>query len=151
MNHNPRSRAWFRLAAAYFAGGVMLGVVMGASGDHTLMPVHAHINLLGWVSMALFGLIGTVYPSITEGRVAAAQFWMHNLGVPVMLVALALRIRGVASAGPWIGIASAVVGCSVLLFAWLVFARIGAQDGRFSAGSASRQQALQPLQRGMSE
>jgi len=47
MNHNLRARAWFRLAAAYFAVGVMLGVAMGASGDHSLFPVHAHINLLG--------------------------------------------------------------------------------------------------------
>jgi hypothetical protein len=61
MNHNPRSRAWLRLAVAYFAVGVMLGVAMGASGDHSLFPLHAHINLLGWVSMALFGLIGTVH------------------------------------------------------------------------------------------
>jgi len=126
MNHSLRSRAWFRLAVAYFAVGVMLGVAMGASGDHSLFPVHAHINLLGWVSMALFGLIGTVHPSITEGRVAAAQFWMHNIGVPVMLVALMLRIKGFQSAEPLIGVASVVVGCSVLLFAWLVFARIGA-------------------------
>jgi hypothetical protein len=127
MNHNLRSRAWFRLAAAYFAGGVMLGVAMGASGDHSLFPVHAHINLLGWVSMALFGLIGTLHPSITEGRVAATQFWMHNVGVPVMLGALALRIRGFPSAEPLIGVASIVVGCSVLLFVWLVFTRIGAR------------------------
>jgi hypothetical protein len=127
MNHNPRSRAWFRLAVAYFAVGVMLGVAMGASGDHSLFPVHAHINLLGWVSMALFGLIGTAHPAITEGRVAAVQFWMHNVGVPVMLVALMLRIKGFQTAEPLIGIASIVVGCSVLLFAWLVFARIGAR------------------------
>lgn len=127
MNHNSRTRAWFRLAAVYFAAGVLLGVAMGATGDHSLFPVHAHIHLLGWVSMALFGLIGTVYPSITEGRVAAAQFWMHNIGVPVMLGALALRIKGFESAEPLVGIASIVVGCSVLLFAWLVFARIGAR------------------------
>ena len=137
MNHHFRSRAWFRLAAVYFAVGVMLGVVMGASGDHSLFPVHAHINLLGWVSMALFGLIGTVYPSITEGRVAAAQFWMHNVGVPVMLVALTLRIKGFQSAEPLIGVASIAVGCSVLLFAWLVFARIGARAG--SSSTATRE------------
>jgi hypothetical protein len=135
MNHNPRSRAWFRLAVAYFAVGVMLGVVMGASGDHSLFPVHAHINLLGWVSMALFGLIGTAHPSITEGRIAAAQFWMHNVGVPVMLCALTLRIKGFPSAEPLIGVASIVVGCSVLLFAWLVFARIGARAASLSSAT----------------
>ncbi|WGK92846.1 MULTISPECIES: hypothetical protein [Pseudomonas] len=125
MNHNPRSRTWFRLAALYFAIGVMLGVAMGASGDHSLFAVHAHVNLLGWVSMALFGIIGTAHPSITEGRAAAAQFWMYNIGVPVMLGALTLRLKGVAAIEPLIGVASILVGCSVLLFVWLVFSRIG--------------------------
>jgi hypothetical protein len=125
MNHNPRPRTWFRLAALYFAIGVMLGVAMGASGDHSLFAVHAHVNLLGWVSMALFGIIGTAHPSITEGRAAAAQFWMYNIGVPVMLGALTLRLKGVASIEPLIGIAFVFVGCSVLLFVWLVFSRIG--------------------------
>jgi len=125
MNLNPRSRTWFRLAALYFAFGVVLGVAMGASGDHSLFAVHAHINLLGWVSMALFGLIGTVHPTMTEGRVAAVQCWMYNLGVPVMLGALALRLKGFASVEPLIGAASILVGCSVLLFVWLVFSRIG--------------------------
>jgi len=125
MNLNPRSRTWFRLAALYFAFGVVLGVAMGASGDHSLFAVHAHINLLGWVSMALFGLIGTVHPTMTEGRAAAVQCWMYNLGVPVMLGALALRLKGFASVEPLIGAASILVGCSVLLFVWLVFSRIG--------------------------
>ena len=125
MNLNPRSRTWFRLAALYFAFGVVLGVAMGASGDHSLFAVHAHINLLGWVSMALFGLIGTVHPAMTEGCVAAVQCWMYNLGVPVMLGALALRLKGFASVEPLIGAASILVGCSVLLFVWLVFSRIG--------------------------
>lgn len=135
MNHNNRSRTWFRIAAAYFAVGVMLGVAMGASGDHSLFAVHAHINLLGWVSMALFGVIGTLYPSITEGRAATTQFWMHNLALPVMLGALALRIKGMQSIEPVVGIASIVVGCSVLLFAWLVFTRITAGAERSSSAA----------------
>ena len=126
MNHNPRSRTWFRLAAIYFAIGVALGVAMGASGDHSLYAVHAHINLLGWVSMALFGVIGTLHPSITGGRAAAAQFWMYNLSVPVMLGALLLRLKGFAAVEPLIAVASLLIGCSVLLFVWLVFSRIGA-------------------------
>jgi len=125
MNLNPRSRIWFQLAAVYFALGVTLGVVMGASGDHSLLPVHAHINLLGWVSMALFALIGMACPSITEGRAAALQFWAYNLGLPVLLGALALLLKGVKAAEPAVGLASIVVGASVLLFAWLAFTRIG--------------------------
>ena len=135
MNLNHRSRTWFRLAAVYFAIGVVLGVAMGASGDHSLFAVHAHINLLGWVSMALFGLIGTVNPSITEGRVAAAQFWAFNVGVPVMLGALTLRLKGFPSVEPLIAVASILIGCSVLLFAWQVFSRIGV-TAEFSSRAA---------------
>ncbi|HEF4760152.1 TPA: hypothetical protein SAN82_002587 [Pseudomonas putida] len=132
MHHNSLSRAWFRLAAVYFAIGVLLGVAMGASGDHSLFAVHAHINLLGWVSMALFGLVGTVHPSITEGRVATAQFWMYNVGVPVMLTALTLRLKGFPSVEPLIAGASLLIGGSVLLFVWLVFSRIGVSVGCLS-------------------
>lgn len=132
MNQTPRSRTWFRLAALYFAIGVMLGVTMGASGDHSLFAVHAHINLLGWVSMALFGVIGALHPSMTEGRAAAVQFWTYNLGVPVMLGALTLRLKGFASIEPLIGVASILIGVSVLLFAWLVFSRIGVVAGYLS-------------------
>jgi drug/metabolite transporter superfamily protein YnfA len=135
MNLNHRSRTWFRLAAVYFAIGVALGVAMGASGDHSLFAVHAHINLLGWVSMALFGLIGTVHPSISEGRVAAAQFWTFNVGVPVMLGALTLRLKGFPSVEPLIAVASMLIGCSVLLFAWQVFSRIGVAAGFSSSAT----------------
>jgi len=133
MNHNPRSQTWFRLAVIYFAIGVGLGVTMGASGDHSLFAVHAHVNLLGWVSMALFGLMGTVRPSITEGRIASAHFWSWNIGVPVMLGALTLRLKGFPSVEPVIAGASMLIGLSVLLFVWLVFVRIGVMDERLES------------------
>lgn len=136
MTDNARSRAWLRAAVIYFVFAVALGIVMGASGDHTLMAVHAHLNLLGWVSMTLFALIGMARPSITEGPVATAQFWLHNTGVPVMLAALALRLKGYAAAEPVIGLASIIVGIGVALFAWLVLTRIGAQPAVSTGRSA---------------
>jgi hypothetical protein len=124
MSDNALSRAWFRVAAVYFVVAVALGIAMGASRDHSLLAVHAHINLLGWVSMSLFGLLGLAYPAITQGRTARWQFWLHNLSVPVMLVALSAQLKGVAGLEPLIGIASLVVGVGVALFAWLVLTRI---------------------------
>jgi hypothetical protein len=46
----------FIVAAACALGGMALGIVMGISQDFTLAPAHAHLNLLGWVTMALYGL-----------------------------------------------------------------------------------------------
>lgn len=120
MTDNARTRAWLCLAVVYFCIGVALGVVMGATGDHSLFPLHAHLNLLGWVSMSLFGIIGGLYPAITRGTVATLQFWIYNVGLPVMLVSLAAKLKGYASVDPVLGLASTVVGIGVLLFAFQV-------------------------------
>jgi hypothetical protein len=50
------SSTCFIVAALSALCGMTLGTVMGLSHDFTLLPVHAHLNLLGWVSMMLFGL-----------------------------------------------------------------------------------------------
>jgi hypothetical protein len=40
------------LAAAVLAlAGMVWGIVMAISGDHSEMPAYAHLNLLGWVSL----------------------------------------------------------------------------------------------------
>ena len=126
MTESNLSATWLRIAVVYFVVGVTLGIVMGASGDHSLMPVHAHINLLGWVSMTLFAVIGRFYPAIQQGRIAKLQFWLYNLGVPTLLVLLVALLRGNAALGPIVGVLSMVVGVAVLLFAYLVFTSVKA-------------------------
>lgn len=138
MNHNSRSRAWTRAAVIYFCIGVALGVAMGASGDHSLAPLHAHVNLLGWVSMSLFGLIGAVYPATTQGPIATAHFWIHNLGLPVLLVSLAARLKGHDAVDPLLGSASILVGIGALLFACRVIAALRGASAGAAAMASSR-------------
>jgi hypothetical protein len=121
MTPTARSVTWLRIAVVYFVVAVTLGIVMGASGDHSLMPVHAHINMLGWVCMTLFGLIGHVYPATTQGRMADIQFWLYNLTVPVLLAMLTLVLKGHPALEPILGALSVVVGVTVLLFAFAVW------------------------------
>ena len=122
MSH-IRSTTWLRLSVLYYILAVCIDIAMGASGNHMLMPVHAHLNLLGWVSMTLFALIGHSHPAVHEGRVASVQVWSYNLGVPLMLAALALRLNGIEAAEPAIGMASIAIGVGVVLFGWQVLTR----------------------------
>lgn len=46
----------FLTAALAALTGMSLGIYMGISQDFTFAPAHAHLNLLGWVTMALYGL-----------------------------------------------------------------------------------------------
>ena len=86
-----------RVSAAFFAMGVVCvlcgmvwGMQMGASESFTMAPVHAHLNLLGWVTMALFGTFYTLTQATMSVRLAWINFIVSALGVAVMIPSLAL-------------------------------------------------------------
>jgi len=128
MNTDP-GIVWIKVAVVYLVVGVSLGIYMGASGDHSLHPVHAHINLLGWASLTLIGLIYRQFPEMARSPLARIQFWLHNLGLPFLMVTLTLLLRGNESLEPVVGGASVVVGASVALFAVNVFKNMKNQVG----------------------
>lgn len=115
---------WIKAAVIYFIMGVGLGIYMGASGDHLLVPVHAHFNLLGWASLAVIGLVYQQFPVAGSHRLATAQFWLHNAGLLAAMLLLVGFLRGNSSLDPLLGIASIVIGASVVLFAINVFQNI---------------------------
>lgn len=53
----PRvSYAYFSLAALFGLIGTIWGEHMGRTNDHATFIAHAHLNLVGWVSMAVMGV-----------------------------------------------------------------------------------------------
>lgn len=80
---------WIKLAVLYLVVGVAIGIGMGASKDFTLRPVHAHVNLLGWTTLAISGLIYTVFPQTGATKLARVHFWLLNLALPLMMGSLA--------------------------------------------------------------
>lgn len=101
---------FLKIAVVYLFFGALLGFGMGISGKFTLMPVHAHLVLLGWASLALAGLVYHHYPTASSTRLAGWHFWLHNLGLPAFMAGLALMLTGTEAALPLtIGGASAVM------------------------------------------
>jgi hypothetical protein len=62
------------LATVLLICGAVLGIVMGAREDFQLAPVHAHLNLAGWASLALFGLTYRAYPELAATKLARYHF-----------------------------------------------------------------------------
>jgi hypothetical protein len=62
------------LATVLLVCGAVLGIVMGASENFQLTPVHAHLNLAGWASLALFGLTYRAYPELAATGLARYHF-----------------------------------------------------------------------------
>jgi cbb3-type cytochrome oxidase subunit 1 len=120
------SSRFLKTAVVYFVIAVALGIYMGATQDLTQRPVHAHLNLLGWVSMALFGLIYHAHPAAAGTALARWHFWIHQLGVPALMVAVWVVHAGNAAADPVAGVLSIIVGVGIVLFAVNVWRTIPA-------------------------
>jgi hypothetical protein len=108
--------AYFCFAVAALAGiaGMSLGIWMGLNEDFTLAPVHAHVNLLGWVTTCLYGLYHGQVPR-RSNRLAWIQVICGCAGFVLMTSGLALLLSGLAD---W---AFAVVaGGSLLAFVSMV-------------------------------
>lgn len=117
------SRRWIFAAVLYLCAGVSLGLFMGASHDHTLFPVHAHINLLGWVSLTLIGIIYHFFPVAGASRLATVQFWLHNGALIVMMGALGVHLYGNEAIETVVALGSVVMLVSMFLFAGNVLVR----------------------------
>lgn len=81
--------AYIRISVIYFVAGVLLGMYMSMGHAHELESVHAHVNLLGWASFALAGLIYVLFPEAGESLLSKIQFWTYSLGLPIMMISLA--------------------------------------------------------------
>jgi heme/copper-type cytochrome/quinol oxidase subunit 1 len=113
---------WFlRLAVLYFVAGISLGLFMAASHDHSMFPVHAHLNLLGWVTLSLFGLYYRVIPSMAGTRLARVHFWIYVPAHLVQMVLLFTLFLGHPEVEPPLAIASTLVGVGVLCFVGVVW------------------------------
>jgi cbb3-type cytochrome oxidase subunit 1 len=108
---------FLRIAAIYFVVAVSLGLYMGITEQFTQVPVHAHLNLLGWVSMALFGLLYSAYPAAGQTNLARWHFWIHNLTLPVFMVLLFAMLAGNPALGPGVGLTATVMLIGIVLFA----------------------------------
>ncbi|KAB2337318.1 cytochrome-c oxidase [Cytobacillus depressus] len=81
-----------KISALYFAIGVLIGYYMSISHSYVFTPVHVHINLLGWTALTLAGILYHLFPNLAASKLGKWHFWLHNLGLPIMMISLAIMI-----------------------------------------------------------
>jgi hypothetical protein len=111
----------FRAAVLLVIAGMLWGIVMGISEDHSTMPAHAHLNLLGWVSLFLFGIYYHLHPTIDCKRLASLQVWVWIIGTVILTIGVGLVHSGHTIGDPIAAVSSLIVFADMLLFGWLVF------------------------------
>lgn len=110
-------RNLLRCASIYALMGIGLGIYMAITMDFLNRGVHVHANLVGWVSMAVMALVYRVQPAMAQSKLAAIQFWSHNLGLPVMLVGIFGVLHQLPFGNPCAGLGSVTVAVAFVSFA----------------------------------
>ncbi len=113
----------FRAAVLFVIAGMIWGLVMAISENHATFPAHAHLNLLGWVSLFLFGVFYHLHPAIDRSRAALVQVWIWMAGVVIQVYGVGRIFTGHTEGEAFAAAGSFIVLGSMLLFTWLVYRR----------------------------
>jgi hypothetical protein len=126
-----------KLAVVYLVIGMTLGVGMGMTHNFLLRGVHAHVNLLGWASLALAALVFHVFPETARTRLATVWFWTYNVSVPIGLAGLALVLLGHTWAEPALIVGQLGIWFGGLIFAINVFSALRSKGADVAAAIRS--------------
>lgn len=105
---------FFASGVVYVTLGMLWGIHMGIAQDFSLAPAHAHLNLVGFVTMALAGIFYQLTPRAAASRLAQVHFALATLGVWTMVPGIVLALTG-------LGEGLAIAGSLATLAAMLVF------------------------------
>jgi hypothetical protein len=127
-------RAYLVTALLYVVAGMVLGIVMAATQNHSQHVTHAHILLVGFVISFAYAVLHRLWLRNAAGTVAVVQFALHQLGSIVIVVCLYLlygNILPLQTLEPVLAGSSIALLLGVLLM-FVLLARFGvpAEQGR---------------------
>jgi hypothetical protein len=83
-----------RLAGVYLIAGMAMGIFIGISQQFVLAPVHAHVNLLGWATLSLAGIVFALWPHTAQTWLARVFFVIYNVSLPITMISLTVKFMG---------------------------------------------------------
>ena len=107
---------FFATAGLFALAGMIWGIVMSATGDHTLAPAHGHLNLIGFVAMAIFGTYYALTPEAGQSRLAGIHYGLVVLTVALMVPGIVYAIQGTGETLAKLGSILGVLAMALFVF-----------------------------------
>ena len=120
MGFDRRYLIW---SLAYAAAGMILGIIMAASGNHGELVAHTHILLIGFAVSFSYAIIHRLWLSQAGKTLAWTQFVLHQAATLVVSLGLLLVYSGFAAeatVGPFLGAGASGVLLALLLMVVMV-------------------------------
>ncbi len=110
-------------ASIYAILGMVWGIQMSASEDHTLAPAHGHLNLIGWVSMMLYGFYYHLVSAAANTMLAKIHFALATASILILAPGIATVLQGGSAMLAQIG--SILILLSALIFSYIAIKNRG--------------------------
>jgi hypothetical protein len=111
----------FRVSVMLGLAGMGLGIYMGIQQDFTLAPAHAHLNLLGFVTLFLSALYYRAVPEAAAGPIARLHVATATAGAVVFPISIVCELLGDHErVMPFVAAGAIIVFVGMALFAYIV-------------------------------
>ena len=115
------SNLCFKASMLLLLAGMLWGLQMAIADNHSAYPAHAHLNLLGFVALFLFGIFYRLNPKVVANWLAIPQVWIWIVSTIVLSIGVGLVHTGHKIGDALAAIGSLVVFADAILFTWLLF------------------------------
>lgn len=78
------SKWLMRVSAVYALIGALIGSDVAGRKDYSMVPGHAHILVVGWLTLFAYGIFYHVFKEISMKRTAKLHAWTSLLGGGLM-------------------------------------------------------------------
>lgn len=141
-------KAFIRASLLWFAGGVVLGVSIAIHPQWIVyMPAHAHMNVVGFLTMLVFGVGYQLLPRLFghplhSQRLAVAHLFAANLGLAGLVLGFLVRVRSESAARWLIASGGALFTLGALFWVYNLWRTFDAAAARQRARARSEQKQL---------
>lgn len=114
------SLRFIRAGALFGLLGAYLGSHMAGAGSYALRPIHAHILLVGWLSLFVYGLFYKLY-KIRSPKLIAMHGWTAIIGAVGLTLGMYLQFIQPFNINETFALIAYIVGGTILLISFAVF------------------------------
>ncbi|WP_203249035.1 hypothetical protein [Sporosarcina beigongshangi] len=112
-----------RVAAIFGLIGTVLGSHMAGAGSYAFRPIHAHILLVGWLSLFAWGVFYKIY-KVRAKKLVTLHGWTGIIGAIGLTTGMWLQFMKPFNVNETLALIFYIVGGTVLLVSFALFAVI---------------------------
>lgn len=109
-----------RIAAIFGLIGTVLGSHMAGSNSYAFRPIHAHILLVGWLSLFAWGVFYRIF-KVRAKKLVAFHGWTAIIGAVGLTTGMWLQFMQPFGVSPTFSLILYIVGGTILLISFALF------------------------------